>query len=314
MVLVVLLRSFFDVLVWMVPLVLFLLYLTWRSESRWPLRRAAICGVYLLAAMAPYLKNLLLVGSFATSTWFGMNLVAMTTYVAPEEIDRLVKEERISPLMQVRRFSPAEVYLAHFAEEGQVPQTGVMALDAPVKTTGKPNFNNLVYVWAAREYLQSSLYLIRNYPLDYLKAVLTEVSITFSQSSRVFTKDSPWREALERAWRNPFSKEFFWILFLPSLLFLGYCSLTLLQAWEAWRLSRRPGSPAEVLARMAVLGMSAFNLAYVLAVSSLFELGEGCYMRGPVDPLIAAGTMTALARLFRKKDPDPAPFTQEPGG
>ena len=302
MTLVILLRSFFHVLVWMMPLVLFLLYLKRRSTIRWPLKEASICGVYLIVAMAPYLKNLYLVGSFTTSTWFGMNLVATTSYVPPDEVDRLIREKRISPLMQVRRFSDAEVYLSHFDQQRRKPQTGVMTLDAPVKTTGRPNFNCLVYAWAAEEYLQGTLYLIRHYPLDYLKSVLTEIHIALTQHpGRLFTRDSIWRPSFERAWREPLSREFFSILLLPSLLFLGYCTLTMLQVREAWRHLQSGNGQREDLALAALLGMSAFNLAYVLMVLALFELGEGCFMRGPIDPLIAVGAIAVISQVYRRQ-------------
>ncbi len=302
MTLVILLRSFFHVVVWMLPLVLYLLLLTGRSMARWPIKEASICGIYLIVAMAPYLKNLFLMGSFTTSTWFGMNLVATTSYVPPEEIDRLIREKRISPLMQIRRFSDAEVYLSHFEPQGRKPQTGVMALDAPVKTTGRPNFNCLVYVWASEEYLKSTWYLIRHYPLDYLKSVLTEIHIALTQHpGRLFTRDSIWRPAFDKAWREPLSREFLSILLLPFLLFFGYCTLTMLQVRQAWRYLQSGNGQQEDLARAAILGMSAFNLAYVLMVLALFELGEGCFMRGPIDPLIAVGAIAMISQLLRRQ-------------
>ena len=139
------------------------------SDVRVSARRAALAA--LLLAMALPAKNWLLVGSFASSTWLGMNLAHMTT----ERLDAATREQWIAagelhPVARVRAFAP----LADYPEELRAPLASAPAhpaLTAPLKSEGSPNLNHSAYVGIARAYLGASLVVVRKRPDVYLERV-----------------------------------------------------------------------------------------------------------------------------------------------
>jgi hypothetical protein len=126
-------------LAWMVLLVL-ITVLARRDLWR---RIAATAAVPLLVVTLWYGKNLLQVGQFTSSTWFGMNFSKMTnSMLTVPERRSLYDEGVISAVSMTPPFSNPDRY-------GSVPApppTRIPVLDQQMKPSGVPNFNNLLYV------------------------------------------------------------------------------------------------------------------------------------------------------------------------
>jgi hypothetical protein len=69
--------------------------------------------------------------------------------------------------------------------------------------------------------------------------------------------------------------------------------------WTTNRLLSGKGDSqtASTISQAAIHGICAFNLLYVLVIASLFELGEGCFMRMPIDPLILFGGTWVVSKV-----------------
>ena len=90
--------------------------------TRRSLRRSLTALVSLAIALLLPAKNWLLVGSFTSSTWLGMNLAHMTT----EQLDEATREQwiadgRLHPVARVRAFAP----LTDYPENVRAPIPGL---------------------------------------------------------------------------------------------------------------------------------------------------------------------------------------------
>lgn len=292
---IVLMRSFFHLVLWMLPMLMVIYLISFQGRHSFK-KREILAGVFaLLFGALFYAKNLMVAGEFTSSSWFGMNFAAMTAYMDADRIQALLDEKQITPLVNIKRFSPPQTYIDYF---GAAPRTGIEALDATTKTTGKPNFNNYILIHASQEYARNTLTLITDSPWNYLKAVFNEVLIYFSQTpGMIFSPGSPWRPALD-LWQRPLQWVFIRIWVLPIVACAGYIWILIFQIKEAARLrSQMPSNPGIRAATMVQL-LLAYNLVYVLVIAGLFELGEGCFMRIPIDPLILIGGASLLTHLL----------------
>ena len=169
--LLVLTRSLFHV-AWMT---LVLAAVAWRSGPR---RRPVLLGAALpfAAVLAVHLKNLWLFGTFATSSWLGMNLARITVEPQPPELlVSKVAAGELSDVTLVRPFSP----LSQYPPALRAPDARLRAasVDHPVLTArrkagGDVNFNHLAYVSIARAYRGAALAVVRESPRPYLRKML----------------------------------------------------------------------------------------------------------------------------------------------
>jgi hypothetical protein len=226
----VLLRSAFHLVLWMIPLVIVpLWHAAWeRFPKRGPVILAATFWIF--CGTVVYARNAMQYGMFASSTWFGFSLKAVTAYLFyadHDRLDMLIASGRVPPIAAVERFSSVETYRPFHPE---LKPTGIEALDSPIRPNtahpdGRPaiNYNNAIYPLISRDYVRSSPPVLA---LGFLVAV-------------VVLWRSPWRE----------SPVYFYLL---------------------------------------------FNLLYVTLLSIGIELGEGNYLRIPIDPLVIVSLAMAL--------------------
>lgn len=134
--------------------------------------RRAVC----LAGIAPlllvsglYLKNWILFGTFSYSTWMGLNLDVITSHqLTPEEARGFVEGGSISPVSLVDLGAPIASYKPYV----RVPaKTGIPVLDLEVTSTGVTNFDNPVFFEIQRYYVRDGLWLLRHYPVVYLRSL-----------------------------------------------------------------------------------------------------------------------------------------------
>jgi len=282
---IVLTRSFFHPLLWMAPALALLVILTRLHQPR----HASVCLLLSLLSLtiagSAHLKNYARHGIFTASTWQGMSLGKMTRYVNRDDLEPLIEDSVVSPLVRTPTFSRPEAYLAYYGTE---EATGVDVLDRVVKTTGAPNWNHIVYVRASKEYARNSLRLIARFPGAYLKAVLNEIYLFFGLRPHLyFDEFGLWGRAggvgvpaaIRRGLVLYVAPAICGMLFLLAVI--GFRSRLL-------RALRTPAADRDT-AVLSVCPYALFVLGYVFGLANLAELGEGCYMRMPTDPLTAVG-------------------------
>ena len=114
-------------------------------------------------------KDAVQFGTYTTSSWLGMNLTKTTLIpVEANNIRTLVRAHKLSPLATIQAFSPVSAYVPRWAS---LPHTGSPALDEVAKSTGQPNYNNLVYVQVSKQYFREDLAFIRAHPGLYVIGV-----------------------------------------------------------------------------------------------------------------------------------------------
>jgi hypothetical protein len=270
----------------------------------------------LLVAAAPflvlfsfYLKNYLLFGEFAASSWTGMNLWQMTgvnlTLAEKESLLARGKPSEVSlslPFSAVAEYPPAYADASRFA--------GVDALTEPYKSTGPNNYNHLAYVAISRAYLGDSRYVLTRFPGAYLRGLLRSWFIYFKSTSD-YVSGVPFLDEVGNLGRVSSVNDLFDYLvfgkvtlkpvvrfisniFLleneePFYLYLWICLPLLFFYGLTVALKKRPPAEGDVdrNRRLTVLYV-CFNILYVALAANMFSWAENNRMRFPTDPLYVA--------------------------
>jgi hypothetical protein len=332
---IVLSRSFFHVIFWMLPIVIMTLFMAvFRADQLQRRRFWLYLGIsifFLLISSSIYIKNYLQYGLFTSSTWQGMNLAGMTGFVNHVDIEKLISSGEVTPLARIPRFSPPDVYYNYYGYSG-MPQSQpeIRELDEAIKPSGAINGNNRIYAKASKEYQQNTLTILRHYPLSYLKAIINEVYIFFGFAPyRFFWNYSEWG-SIQKDTLLHIATDIGLLYAIPFFL----ACIFIMGGWTMTAELRRQykqhiqdeqhgqhdqdshqnnqtgrGNKATTVDQGALAGKSAplpvyayilFNLIYVFAVANMIEFGEGCYMRMPVDPFLAIGLALALDRIIHR--------------
>ena len=257
-------RSLFH-LVWLVALVGWLLAVR-RREWR---RTAVVAAPAVLAVGFWYLRTAVLFGSFAASTWFGMNFSKITTLQGPmAERREMVREGELSPFAVIRPFRALDRY------ESELPPhrpTGVPALDEPAKSTGERNLNHASYVEVSRIYGEDCRRVLTTRPAWYLRGIGAAVHNSFHPASGgEFLEGN--REKV-RPLLAIFSVAHVAGNLPVILTFLGVVGWTVRKLARAAR--RGELGSAENLT-VAFLGL---NVVWVFLAGNLFDLGENYRFR-----------------------------------
>ena len=262
----------------------------------------ALVPLLLLASL--YVKNLVLFGEFATSSWTGMNLAATTVGQVPRhERESLVRHGQLSPLAMVPRFSRLELYPREYLNGDGFP--GIAALWQVRRSTGATNYNHLAYISISRRYLADDVYVITHRPRALLAGLLSSWYYYFQSPSGYFGLAVNRRkiEILDRAYDLCFYGVMPWRVWLPILsklipehsaarpllprpfIFL-LAGLPLLLFW-GMRLTLGPQRTAVTFSQCqrALILYVCLNIVYVASVGNFFECGENERFRFEIDPL-----------------------------
>ena len=262
------------------------------SGARVSARRAALAALVL--AMALPAKNWLLVGSFASSTWLGMNLAHMTT----ERLDEATREQWIAagelhPVARVRAFAP----LADYPEELRAPLASAPAhpaLTAPLKSEGSPNLNHSAYVGIARAYQGASLVVVRKRPDVYLERVRRAL-VTWLRPPTDYIEVVPLREAVA-GWDRLHTRLLLWSSLERRR---AGPTLVLLPAVVLFVAALRLRSPAERRRLGLLLAFPLLAIGWNASVGNLVDVEENNRFRVEVEGLIVALGCWALIECVR---------------
>jgi 4-amino-4-deoxy-L-arabinose transferase-like glycosyltransferase len=193
---IVLTRSLFH-LVWMLLAVLLAVA---ASHAKKRTLLAALVPVLLAASV--YIKNEIVFGRFAASSWLGMSLSRLTTDPAPLPLRlRLLAQGRVSPLVVAEPWAALDAYPAQYrAFPSDLPRVAV--LTATERKNAEPNYNNAAYLGIADAFLADARVLLRESPSTYLASVRRAWLIYFLplHESDFLTQRRPPLRAIERVY------------------------------------------------------------------------------------------------------------------
>ncbi len=282
---IVLTRSAYHLVVWMLPLALLVIVLSLQKYGKKAAAKLAVCAIVVsLLPLALYCRNYKQYGVFQSSTWLGFSLWSQVYYVMmdPPRIEKLIAEKKVTPLARYGRFEAAENYMAYYQENRK---TGIDLFDQLHTTHGGINYNHYIFPQTDKEFYRNSVAILKEYPKDYVKAVLNGTYLFFGFSPYRFFNNT-------QLWLYPKTPYSFVMVFVVPPLFLAMFLITLVMfcrgIWVEWK---RPGRD---YGRVGTLTFMLFTMAYMTAQTILLVFPEANYIRIPMDPFILIGVALAV--------------------
>jgi len=245
-------------------------------------RRAAVLAALpaLLVVSGLMLKNEIVFGSPATSSFIGENLERVAVTPAPLYLRRrLVASGELDPLVLVPNFSPVSAYRPYV---GSPRPTGVAALDRVWKSDGKPNFNNATYLDVQRRLLRTSVAFAFHHPQWYARGIKLATERYFWPPTYPAAIVGVNKYAIGHV--EALSEAGFYGS-TPRLNRVGLLSvlLFLIALGFGGVVTFRPGDPHRF-----TIAFVWFVLLYTTVVGVAGDLGENYRTRLPADPLALA--------------------------
>jgi len=266
----------------------------------------AVSIIPLMVVLFMYGKNLVLFGTFSTSTWLGGSFAKMTTSMTSEE-DRLAlaREGVISELA----FIPPIQGLWVYHEKARVPvfrKTGIPVLDLEYIQSVGNNYNNLSFISILNQYKKDAVAILKRHPRAYLKGISKAVTIYFFSAGDWFISNSsavnlPKLAFIEELYNRILFGRFFPRdkdqpgsivtysrhvdqprhvgFFIPVyyLLAIGYGFMLTARSW----LEKKTATPAAI-----TVSFLLFTIIYVSLVSNAFEVLENERFRFLTEPSV----------------------------
>jgi hypothetical protein len=295
-------------LIWLLGLVL-ALALYRRRDWRKMLAAAAVPA---LVVMLWYGKNLVQVGEFTGSTWFGMNFSKMTNSMltAPER-RALYDNGTISAVSMIPPFSEPGKYSATIPMPGS---TGIPVLDEEVKPAGIPNFNNTLFVAVSRQYGRDAFRILAARPAAYLRGLAESYLLYFLPASAylflngnavhirsldrivsiifngrfVYHSDHTLRQTRPSQYYQQAILNTGWFLMLAYVVVLALGLLLLLR-------------PSSLIPHSPSLFFLWFSVAWMTFVANALEVGENNRFRFVTDPLVFTFLVAVTADWLRRR-------------
>lgn len=275
-------------------------------------KKIMVCALLpFLFVTCLHLKNHLVFDQPTLSSWFGMNLIKMTSTVPQEKIDAHIERGEIPAIARVQPFGSPEKY-SEFAVFDTT--TGIPALDTPYKSTGFPNYNHIGYVSVSRQYLDAAQFLIQKYPAHYglsvIKACYAHLrpscdSVIFRGNNRerlkrwvTFYQDYLLGDVLKNVWHTTYTNRFgqqrtVHINFL-------YVFIPVLYVWSIIG-ALRPHKARLNKAGVVFFQFVAFNIVYVTIVGNLIDVSENMRFRFLLVPFTYILLALLLNKLIKKR-------------
>lgn len=274
-------------LFWMLAVIVLVgvFYRNWR-------KLAAVSLIPLLTVTAWYAKNLLLFGTFAASSWAGMNL-SHVTFLSPltsqPTRDELVKQGELTAYPVTEAFRPIENY------DGLITipaPRGIPVLDDLLKSTEAVNFNHISYIELSDVMLKDALDFIGARPDVYLASVRQGFSIYFhSSSDYLLLKDKP-APQLESWWSRIFYGQFreyegdYGNRWKSDPSYVGWWLVIAFAAATIYGIKVITTYHGTARVFVAVIAYMIFTITYFTLMTNFLDLGENNRFRFTLDPLV----------------------------
>jgi hypothetical protein len=292
-------RSTFH-LVWFVAMVGLGLWFTERPARRRMLAAACAPAARLLAL---YVKNFAVFGTFDSFTFGPVSQTLVTTWHLPPEVrDAWIREGRLSPFAAVDVYGGPRVYLPFFeTSENPVWPEQLNRLERP--SVQAANYDHWFFLVVNPARRADAFAYVRARPRDYAATVLRGLRDMFTPSTEWHpldtTEASPHQQHRQLLGRY----EAFYnrvVLGYPVAPIGVYAFLPLVAAWTFRRARWLAGSgDPDATARGALLFFCLFQIAFVVAASSLFTFRESARYRFQIESMIWLITALSVVSLGR---------------
>jgi hypothetical protein len=289
-------RSFFHLIVWMVPVIALLLRVAHvTAHDRW-VRLIIPAFLCIVPVYAVYHLNLVHHGMFTASTWQGMNLAGIVTHAPTEGVEKLIDAQRVTPLARIKRFSsPGDYYRYYYGRDPRYQKFHTPSLDDTVKSTGSINWNHKIYAKASREYQRNTFAIARAYPLRTALGVVNQAYIFCSvQTYTIFGTADRWWVPGPSALGAVKVVALVYIvptaILIALLLALRYYLRGVKRGGRTF-FGGEPTRPTDLFI--------GFTLLYTIVVACVAELGEGSIMRAQIDPFLAVAVSVVIGNAYR---------------
>lgn len=275
---------------------------------------AALPGAAIGAVM---LKNLVIFGSTALSSWAPLNVDHTTVDRLPLATrEAMIREGRLSRFAVVQGFSPPPVYLAMLPP---IPPTGEPSLDNLRKSTGEDNWNHILYtkIGAARTHdalvglaadpvgfvgvLATSLYHFNRPPSEFKGLERNRAVIAPWErigNAVVGLQPAAWLGRIDDPRRT--TAPLLQVSLTELAVFLLYVGFGIAVAARLLALLRGRA----LTAMTPALASDAANLllgGWVIVISSSFDVWENNRARFDIGPVLLIGALVFAARLLERR-------------
>jgi len=303
---IIIMRSLFTMIWFLIILIGVLLHDTKN------IKKILVCALFpLIIVTCLHLKNHLVFNQLTLSSWFGMNLIKMTSTIPQEKIDVHIERGEVPAITRVQPFgSPAE-YSEYVAFDAT---TGIPVLDTPYKSTGFPNYNHIGYISVSRLYRDAAQFLIQKYPTHYgfsvVKAYYAYLrpscdSIIFRGNNRErlkgwisFYQNYLLGDVLKNTWRTTYTNRFGQQR-VVHISFL-YVFIPVLYIWSLI-VALKPHKAHLGKAGTVFFQFVAFNVVYVTIIGNLIDVSENMRFRFLLVPFTYILLALLLNKLIKKR-------------
>lgn len=256
------------------------------------LRRAGMVPV--IVVLAVYAKNLLLFGTFAGSSWMGMNFAKMTIgYLNMRERAPMVQSGVLSPISLIEPFSSVDRYpLGTIAPWGPPDVPATVSI---LKTNGSPNMNYGGLIGLSKLYQVEAWKVLRIQPSAYLFA-LHKAWWIYWWSPTVNKYLDPNRQRIGE-WNRWWNRYVLGVV-PPVLASWTVIAASLAAVLEGLRIIL--GGRSSLQARAAAL-VAILSIVYVAVIGNLLEVDENNRFRFATDPLTLALLAVLLSEIAPRK-------------
>jgi len=271
---------------------------------------AALPGAAIGAVM---LKNVLIFGSTALSSWAPLNVDHTTVDRLPPAMRQtMIREGKLSRFAMVQGFSPPPVYLAMLPP---IPPTGEPSLDNLRKSTGEDNWNHILYTKIGAERTRDALVGLAADPAGFAGVLVTSLyhfnrpPSEFKGLERNRAVIAPWERICNAvvglqpaAWLGRIddpartTAPLLQVSLTELAVFLLYIAFGAAVAWRLLALLRTralTAMPPMLASEAAILLLGG----WVIVISSSFDVWENNRARFDIGPVLLIGALVCAARL-----------------
>ncbi|MCC7178763.1 MAG: hypothetical protein IT177_10265 [Acidobacteria bacterium] len=293
-------RSTFH-LVWFALMMGAALWAAGRQCRHRVLGAAAIPAALLVAL---YLKNLIVFGAFAASTFGPASFHLVTVDRLPRDVrDQWIRDGLLSPFAAISAYAPPREYARFFATPdlpGWPPQVTRLEHVA----VRAPNFNHWWLIEVHRARSADVRRYLRERWFEYPATVLTGLGDYFGPSTswhpRAGLPGAPHagHRALLGVYESAYNRTLHTFPFAPVGVYVLLPVILVWAARIAWSLLRQGDRGAR--ARGAVLAFLVLQVLYVTAASTMLTFLESSRYRFQVEPLIWVLTAACVADAWTR--------------